>query len=78
MKPRQLPSHPPFDPAEADIQRCAYFLWREEGCPAGRDLDIWLTAKELLRHRTHVPGEGALRTAPPRRRPTRAPWLGAP
>lgn len=43
------PTH--FEPAEADIQRCAYFLWQEEGRPEGQDLNIWLTAKELLRHR---------------------------
>ena len=49
---RSLP-HPstPFEPAEADIQRCAYTLWIEEGRPEGQDLAIWLTAKELLRHR---------------------------
>ncbi|MDI1336581.1 MAG: DUF2934 domain-containing protein [Lacunisphaera sp.] len=49
---RSLPHPPtPFEPAEADIQRCAYLLWQEEGCPEGQDLNIWLTAKELLRHR---------------------------
>lgn len=49
---RSLPHPPtPFEPAEADIQKCAYFLWIEEGRPDGQDLDIWLTAKELLRHR---------------------------
>ena len=50
MKPRPpAPQH--FEPAEADIQRCAYFLWKEEGSPTGRDLDLWLAAKEFLRHR---------------------------
>jgi hypothetical protein len=49
---RSLPHPPPhFEPAEADIQVCAYFLWLEEGRPTGQDLEIWLTAKELLRHR---------------------------
>ena len=49
---RSLPHPPPlFEPAEADIKRCAYFLWIEEGRPEGQDLAIWLTAKELLRHR---------------------------
>jgi len=60
------------EPAEADIQRCAYFLWLEEGRPSGQDLDIWLTAKELLRHRaaSHRPELGQRRSAPtvPRRR----------
>ncbi|MBI2498492.1 MAG: DUF2934 domain-containing protein [Opitutae bacterium] len=64
------PAHT-FEPAEADIQRCAYFLWLEEGRPTGQDLDIWLTAKELLKHRaaSHRP-ELAQRSAgdAPRRR----------
>ncbi len=50
MKPSS-PSHSPhFEPTEADIQKCAYYLWQEEGCPVGKDLDIWLSAKELVRH----------------------------
>ncbi len=54
MKRPRLPSSPPFGIREEDIQKCAYFLWREEGCPSGHDLDLWLAAKELLRHRTAV------------------------
>ena len=50
----------PFEPAEHEIQKCAYFLWQEEGRPAGRDLNIWLTAKELVRH--HVAGPQPDRT----------------
>jgi hypothetical protein len=51
MKPRKrADTH--FEPTEADIQKCAYFLWKEEGSPAGRDLDIWLRARELVRHHT--------------------------
>ena len=56
MKINRLPSSPPFGLSEADIQNCAYFLWKKEGCPAGRDLELWLTAKELLRHRAAVAG----------------------
>lgn len=56
----------PFEPAEADIQRCAYFLWKEEGCPSDQDLAIWLTAKELLRHHAASP-----RTEPTQRRSAR-------
>lgn len=40
-----------FDPLEAAIQHVAHFLWLEEGRPAGRDLDLWLRAREILRHR---------------------------
>ena len=62
MKQRK-DSHAQFEPAEADIQKCAYSLWKEEGSLCGRDLDIWLKARELVRH--HVPD----RTRPgPRRR----------
>ena len=59
-------SHAHSEPAEADIRKCAYFLWKEEGSPAGRDLDIWLKARELVRHHVHRP-EGRIR--PARRRP---------
>ncbi len=58
MKDRTPSSVPPFDLKEEDIQKCAYFLWKEEGCPAGRDLDLWLAAKELLRHHAEMPGAG--------------------
>lgn len=39
------------EPREADIQKAAYFLWVELGRPAGRDLEMWLAAKEMLQHR---------------------------
>lgn len=64
MKPVQ--THPtPSQPAEADIQKCAYYLWKEEGSPAGRDLDFWLAARERLEHRArgrphHLPAPGHL------------------
>ena len=48
----------PFEPAEADIRHCAYILWQEAGCPTDRDLDLWLAAKELLRHRAAVHANG--------------------
>ena len=43
--------HPPPEPTEAEIQHTAYLLWLEGGRVPGRDLDNWLAAKELLRHR---------------------------
>jgi hypothetical protein len=55
MKIHTLPSSPPFGIKEEDIQKCAYFLWKEEGSPIGRDLELWLAAKELLRHHAAVP-----------------------
>lgn len=63
MKPRTLPTPHPFEPDEADIQHRAYLLWREEGCPSGRDLEIWLTAKEMLRHQAARPDRRRNRVA---------------
>ena len=48
-KPR--PAVPAPEPTEAQIQHEAYLLWLEAGRPAGRDLEHWLAARELLRHR---------------------------
>ena len=48
-KPR--PAVPAPEPTEAQIQHEAYRHWQEEGRPAGRDLEHWLAARELLRHR---------------------------
>lgn len=39
------------EPTEAEIQHAAYLLWLESGKAPGRDLDNWLAAKELLKHR---------------------------
>ncbi len=52
------PHSAPPEPSEEEIQRCAYFLWKEEGSPVGRDLDIWLRAKELVRHHIAPPVKG--------------------
>ncbi|WP_415910591.1 DUF2934 domain-containing protein [Oleiharenicola sp. Vm1] len=40
------------DPTE-EIRREAYRLWQQEGCPPGRELDHWLAAQELVKHRRH-------------------------
>ena len=48
MKPKSKRTVP--EPTEAEIQHTAYLLWLESGQVAGRDLDNWLAAKELLRH----------------------------
>jgi hypothetical protein len=39
------------EPTESEIQHTAYHLWIEGGCLEGVELDNWLAAKELLRHR---------------------------
>ncbi len=59
MKPHSIP----IEPSESEIQHAAYHLWLEEGRPANRDLDIWLAARERLKHR--IPPM-ALPAAPPR------------
>lgn len=43
------------EPAESEIQHCAYFLWQEKGRPENRDLDLWLEARERLRHQAKPP-----------------------
>jgi hypothetical protein len=40
------------DPTE-EIRHEAYLLWQQEGCPQGREIDHWLAAQELVRHRQH-------------------------
>ena len=44
-------AHSSHGPTEIEIQHAAYLLWIEEGRPEGRDLDHWLAAQHLLRHR---------------------------
>lgn len=39
-----------LEPTEEEIQHAAFLLWEAEGRPAGRDLEIWLAAKERLKH----------------------------
>lgn len=46
MKPRLLT----IEPTESEIQYAAFLLWEEQGRPTGRDLEIWLEAKERLKH----------------------------
>jgi hypothetical protein len=38
-------NHPTHDA----IARQAYELWQNRGCPAGRDLELWLEAEQQLR-----------------------------
>jgi hypothetical protein len=45
--------HP--EPAEPEIQKAAYYLWQQKGCPDGCDLEIWLEARERLRHQAPAP-----------------------
>lgn len=62
MRSTVLDSH--REPTELEIQKAAYFLWLELGCPPGRDQETWFAAKEKLRHRRVVPGF-ASRVSPP-------------
>jgi hypothetical protein len=60
MKTKALPHTP--EPTEEEIRHTAYLLWLENGREPGHDLDHWLAAKELLRHR-HAPAADGKRRA---------------
>ena len=62
MRFHALDSH--REPTELEIQKAAYFLWLELGCPQGRDQETWFAAKEMLRHRRTSVGRMP-RLAPP-------------
>lgn len=47
-------NHPRGDLTE-EIRREAYLLWQKDGCPPDRELDHWLAAQEIVRHRRHLP-----------------------
>ncbi len=54
MKPNRSslsPTPAPNSVAHALVAERAESLWREEGCPHGRDLDHWLEAERQLRGR---------------------------
>lgn len=46
-----MKSPPSTEPTEQQIQHVAYYIWEAKGKPAGSDLEIWLAAKEWLKHR---------------------------
>jgi hypothetical protein len=46
MKPRLLTP----EPTDGEIRHEAFLLWERRGRPVGCDLDIWLEAKERLKH----------------------------
>jgi hypothetical protein len=53
MKTREHREIRPRGEPTEEIRHEAYLLWQKEGCPAGRELDHWLAAQELVKHRTH-------------------------
>ena len=53
------PHHDTVEIPESEIQKEAHRLWLEKGCPEGRDLETWLEAKELLKHRLPAETSGA-------------------
>jgi DUF2934 family protein len=48
------------EPTHNEIATCAYLIWEREGCPLGRDQEIWQQAETQLRatlaHETWVFG----------------------
>jgi hypothetical protein len=58
----------PPEPAEENIRLLAYQLWLNDGQAHGRDLDHWLTARQLLLHEAMEQHEnGRPRAASPER-----------
>lgn len=41
------------------IEERAYMLWRDDGCPAGHDVDYWLRAEQELLDESHRSGRSA-------------------
>lgn len=71
----KTPSFPPpvHEPTEAEIQRQAYHLWIDGGCLEGVEVDNWLAAKELLKHRQgHAHGHAPRGAHPGTSGPTKA------
>lgn len=60
MKTREHREARPRGDLTEEVRREAYLLWQKEGCPPGHELDHWLAAQEIVRHRrhTHVPSSG--------------------
>jgi Protein of unknown function (DUF2934) len=40
---------------DEQIRKQAYYLWQQNGCREGHELDHWLEAKEIVRHRQIEP-----------------------
>ncbi len=55
MKNREHRETRPRGDLTEEIRREAHLLWQKEGCPPGRELDHWLAAQEIVRHRRHLP-----------------------
>jgi Protein of unknown function (DUF2934) len=60
--PSPRPSTPTTDPSlrlsKADIATRAEALWRQSGCPEGRDDEFWLEAERQLRRGSGPTGKG--------------------
>ena len=68
-------STPPsaHDPSEGEIQKQAYHLWIDGGCLEGVEVDNWLAAKELLKHRHgHAHGQAVRGAHPGHSSPSKA------
>jgi Protein of unknown function (DUF2934) len=44
---------------ENAVREAAYFLWLDNGCPCGRDLEFWTSAEKKLLEAKPVPGSTA-------------------
>lgn len=65
-------------PTEEQIKQLAHTLWEQEGRPEGRDLDHYLTAKQILEEqeaaqkRPRAPRAKVAKSAKPSKRSPRA------
>lgn len=55
---------PPPDSRQEEITALAYQIWRQAGCPAGRDLEHWLLAEAQLRQHSNGDGPAAAQPRP--------------
>jgi hypothetical protein len=70
---KEVPPGTSHEPTEAEIQKIAYCLWLEKGCPTGQDLENWFEARELILHRAHTPASAPKTTARRNRQPANRP-----
>jgi len=58
---------------EEQVRTRAYFIWEEQGCPAGRDVEHWLVAEGELTAREQAEEQpAALTKAAPKAKPKTA------
>ncbi len=57
-------------PTKEEIEKLAYYLWEQEGRPAGRDVANYYEAERILREREQQAASQAAPSGNARRRPS--------